>query len=74
MASQEAAIQAGMGLGFLPVVQGRADPRLIEVVGPQADWESPFWLVTHVDLHRTPKVQAALRALRVAAARLTAET
>ncbi len=73
MASQEAAIQAGMGLGFLPVVQGRADPRLVEVVGPQADWESPFWLVTHVDLHRTPKVQAALRALRAAAARLAAE-
>ena len=70
MASQQAAIEAGLGLGFLPVLQGRAIPRLVEVVAPMADWDSPFWLVTHVDLHRTPKVQAALKALRAAAVRL----
>jgi DNA-binding transcriptional LysR family regulator len=68
--SQQAAIEAGLGLGFLPVLQGRALPRLIEVVAPMAEWDSPFWLVTHVDLHRTPKVQAALKALRSAAVRL----
>lgn len=70
MASQQAAIEAGLGLGFLPVLQGRAIPRLVEVVAPMPDWDSPFWLVTHVDLHRTPKVQAALKALRSAAVRL----
>jgi DNA-binding transcriptional LysR family regulator len=70
MASQQAAVEAGLGLGFLPVLQGRAEPRLVEVVAPMVEWDSPFWLVTHVDLHRTPKVQAALKALRVAAARL----
>lgn len=70
MASQQAAIEAGLGLGFLPVLQGRAIPRLVEVVAPMAEWDSPFWLVTHVDLHRTPKVQAALKALRSAAVRL----
>ncbi|ADE84136.1 LysR family transcriptional regulator [Rhodobacter capsulatus] len=70
MASQQAAIEAGLGLGFLPVLQGRAIPRLVEVVAPMTDWDSPFWLVTHVDLHRTPKVQAALKALRSAAVRL----
>lgn len=70
MASQQAAIEAGLGLGFLPVLQGRAIPRLVEVVAPMQDWDSPFWLVTHVDLHRTPKVQAALKALRAAAVRL----
>ncbi|WP_444461184.1 LysR family transcriptional regulator [Rhodobacter capsulatus] len=70
MASQQAAIEAGLGLGFLPVLQGRAIPRLVEVVAPMTDWDSPFWLVTHVDLHRTPKVQAALKALRAAAVRL----
>lgn len=68
--SQAAAVQAGLGLGFLPVLQARSDPRIVEVVAPQPEWDSPFWLVTHVDLHRTPKVQAALRALRAAAARL----
>ena len=70
MASQQAAIEAGLGLGFLPVLQGRAIPRLVEVVAPMPEWDSPFWLVTHVDLHRTPKVQAALKALRAAAVRL----
>ncbi|MBZ4021036.1 LysR family transcriptional regulator [Rhodobacter sp. TJ_12] len=70
IASQYSAIRAGLGMGFLPVLQAREDPRLIEVVPPQAEWDSPFWLVTHVDLHRTPKVQAALKALRAAAGRL----
>jgi len=70
MGSQQAAIEAGLGLGFLPVLQGRAIPRLVEVVAPMTEWDSPFWLVTHVDLHRTPKVQAALKALRSAAVRL----
>ncbi|SOB94649.1 LysR family transcriptional regulator [Rhodobacter maris] len=70
IASQAAAVQAGLGLGFLPVLQARSDPRIVEVIGPQPEWDSPFWLVTHVDLHRTPKVQAALKALRTAAARL----
>ncbi|MFD2172660.1 LysR family transcriptional regulator [Rhodobacter lacus] len=70
IASQAAAVQAGLGLGFLPILQARSDPRIVEVIGPQPEWDSPFWLVTHVDLHRTPKVQAALKALRAAAVRL----
>jgi len=70
VASQQAAIEAGLGLGFLPVLQGRSVSRLVEVVAPMPEWESPFWLVTHVDLHRTPKVQAALKALRAASVRL----
>lgn len=69
MVSQSAAVRAGIGLGFLPVQEARDDPRLIEVIGPQPEWESTLWLVSHVDLHRTPKVQAALRALKAAAAR-----
>ena len=59
----------GIGLGFVPALEGRADPRLIEVLGPRPEWESPLWLVSHVDLHRTPKVQAALKALKARAAR-----
>ncbi len=72
MASQAAAVRAGLGLGFIPVLEGRADTRLVEVIGPQPEWEAPFWLVSHVDLHRTPKVQAALKALKAAAARCEA--
>ncbi|SOC08875.1 LysR family transcriptional regulator [Rhodobacter sp. JA431] len=70
IASQFTAVVAGLGLGFLPVLQAQDDPRLVEVVPPQPEWDSPFWLVTHVDLHRTPKVQAALKALRAAAGKL----
>ena len=28
------------------------------------DWDSTLWLVTHVDLHRTPRVQTFVKALR----------
>ncbi|HEY0274581.1 MAG TPA: LysR family transcriptional regulator [Paenirhodobacter sp.] len=62
-----AAVHAGIGLGFLPVLQARSDPRLIQVMAPIDDWQSSIWLVTHVDLHRTPKVQAALAALKYVA-------
>jgi hypothetical protein len=33
-------------------------------MGPRPEWQSPLWLVSHVDLHRTPKVQAALAAFK----------
>jgi len=64
----EGAIVAGLGLGFLPVIEARAQAGLIEVMPPRPEWSAPLWLVTHVDLHRTPKVQAALKALKEAAA------
>ncbi|PKP69040.1 MAG: LysR family transcriptional regulator [Alphaproteobacteria bacterium HGW-Alphaproteobacteria-4] len=66
--AQRAAIMAGLGLGFLPVLEARGQAGLTEVMGPRPEWSAPLWLVTHVDLHRTPKVQAALRALKEAAA------
>lgn len=63
-AAREAAIRAGLAIG--PLVASRAQG-LVEVMA-LPEWESILWLVTHVDLHRTPKVQAALAALRAAAA------
>lgn len=56
----KAAIAAGLGFGFLP--RARAG-RLNEVMH-RPEWDSRLWLVTHVDLHRSPKVQAALAALK----------
>jgi DNA-binding transcriptional LysR family regulator len=58
----QAAIASGLGLGFLygPYV---ADD-LIEVMPPRPEWGATVWLVTHVDLHRTPKVQAAVAAIK----------
>jgi len=61
------AIRSGAGLGFLPRWWAAQCPELIEVLPAAADWAAPLWLVSHVDLHRTPKVQACLAALKEAA-------
>ncbi len=60
------AVISGAGIGFLPerALQGRDD--MIEVIAQRADWMAPVWLVTHVDLHRTSKVQAILAHLKAA--------
>ncbi|WP_299548753.1 LysR family transcriptional regulator [uncultured Tateyamaria sp.] len=60
----EQAVLAGAGIGFLSVMEARANPDLVEIVTPREDWSSPLWLVTHVDLHRTNKVQAFLTFLK----------
>jgi DNA-binding transcriptional LysR family regulator len=36
-------------------------------MAPRPEWESPLWIVTHVDLHRTRKVQAFVSLLKEAA-------
>ncbi|WP_298974760.1 LysR family transcriptional regulator [uncultured Roseobacter sp.] len=60
----EEAIKAGAGIGFLPVIEARQDPDLVEIYERQEEWSAPLWLVTHVDLHRTTKVQAFLTFLK----------
>lgn len=60
----EAAVLAGAGIGFLGVRMADAEPGLVQVMPPREDWTAPLWLVTHVDLHRTPKVQAFLSHLK----------
>lgn len=67
VATVEEAIGAGLGIGFLSVMQARERGDLVEVMPPRAEWASPLWLVTHVDLHRAPRVQAVLGALKMAA-------
>ena len=61
---QRKAVHAGLGLGFLPKDQGRKNPSLIEVMPSMRSWITKFWITTHVDLHRTGKVQAFLRVLK----------
>lgn len=67
-AAAEAAVRAGAGLGFLSTCDVRNDPDLVEVLPPRPEWSTPLWLVTHVDLHRTLKVQKLLAHLKAAAA------
>lgn len=61
------AVRAGVGIGFVPVFVARAEPDLVQVMPPRAEWASPLWLVTHVDLHRTAKVQKCLAHLKQSA-------
>ena len=63
----EAAIRAGAGLGFVPPRRAAGDPGLVQILAPRPEWESPLWIVTHVDLHRTRKVQAFLTHLKACA-------
>lgn len=58
------AILGGAGIGFLSDFEGEDRDDLIEVVPPREEWASQLWLVTHVDLHRTAKVQAFLAHLK----------
>jgi DNA-binding transcriptional LysR family regulator len=61
------AILAGAGIGFTSVLQAAALPGLVQVMPPRSDWAAPLWLVTHMDLHRTTKVQALLSFLKAQA-------
>lgn len=61
------AILAGAGIGFLPVFEQATHDELVEVHPHQEEWSGPLWIVTHVDLHRTTKVQAFLNFLKAAA-------
>lgn len=65
--AQWAAVAAGAGIGFVPCAQAAQMTGLIQIAPPQSDWAAPLWLVSHVDLHRTAKVQALLVFLKARA-------
>lgn len=60
----EQAIAAGAGLGFLTCRQAERIGNLQQVLPPRPEWSAQLWLVTHVDLHRTTKVQRFLDFLK----------
>ncbi|MEM9579163.1 MAG: LysR family transcriptional regulator [Pseudomonadota bacterium] len=60
----ELAILAGAGIGFMSLRDARGHDGIVEIAAPREDWDAPLWLVTHVDLHRTPKVQTFLSHLK----------
>jgi DNA-binding transcriptional LysR family regulator len=61
------AVRSGAGIGFVPVREAAGDADLVEILETRPDWDAPVWLVTHVDLHRTLKVQSFLNHLKAAA-------
>lgn len=62
------AVRSGLGIGFLRSWEARNTPGLVEIMPPREEWESPVWIVTHVDLHRTRKVQSFIATLKEHAA------
>jgi len=59
-----AAVCEGLGIGFLAEHDAMVRPDLVTIIPPGDAWPVTLWTVTHVDLHRTSKVQAFLGALR----------
>ena len=66
-AALEHAVRRGVGMGFITTLRAAEDTNLVEVLPPRPEWESALRIVTHVDLHRTKKVQAFLTHLKDAA-------
>ncbi|GAA6209034.1 LysR family transcriptional regulator [Cognatishimia sp. WU-CL00825] len=62
--STELAVKAGAGIGFLSRQVAHGNEDLVEVWPALEEWHGPLWLVTHVDLHRTVKVQTFLSFLK----------
>lgn len=58
------AILESVGIGALTCWEAERHPNLVKLFDPSPEWSAPLWLVTHVDLHRTTKVQAFLKFLK----------
>jgi len=59
--AMELAITAGAGIGFMTLSDAAGHDEIVQIAAPREEWSAPLWLVTHVDLHRTAKVQAFLK-------------
>lgn len=51
------AIQAGQGIGPMPVFDGDNDPHLVRCFDPPEGSELPVWLVVSPDAHKRPEVR-----------------
>ena len=60
----EDAVLAGAGIGFLPVWEAEDRSDIQQMLPPREEWTSQTWIVTHVDLHRTAKVQTLVQFLK----------
>ncbi len=58
------AVSQGAGIGFLPVWRACETAGMVKVMPERDEWATDYWLVTHVDLHRTTKVHAFLTYLK----------
>ena len=64
MSAAKEAVLAGVGIGFVASWDNNRTDDLVEMLPPLEDWTAKIWLVTHMDLHRTAKVQSFVRHLK----------
>lgn len=64
------AVEAGIGIGFLPCFIGDTRPGLTRLAQPNPDLSADLWLLTHPDLRHTPRVRLFLDFLAVEVAKL----
>ncbi|WP_224813638.1 LysR family transcriptional regulator [Hasllibacter sp. MH4015] len=64
MVAVKEAVLAGVGIGFVASWDRDRTDDLVEMLPPLEDWTAKIWLVTHMDLHRTAKVQSFVRHLK----------
>lgn len=62
--AMEEALIAGAGIGFMGCWEAEKRDDLVQILPPRDEWSGSIWLVTHVDLHRTNKVQTFLKFLK----------
>jgi DNA-binding transcriptional LysR family regulator len=62
-----AAVRGGLGVGFVPKREAES-AGLVLMMPELSGWDSSLWIVTHVDLHRTLKVQSFVSVLKKMAA------
>jgi DNA-binding transcriptional LysR family regulator len=59
MRAVKEAVIAGIGIGFVAGWDNSRTEDLVDMLPPLEEWTAKIWLVTHMDLHRTAKVQAS---------------
>lgn len=58
------AIENGLGIAPLNCQIASSNQKLLQLVPAPADWAYKLWLVTHRDIHHSPKVQAFTKTLK----------
>ncbi|MBY6202111.1 LysR family transcriptional regulator [Maritalea mobilis] len=64
METVKEAVLAGIGIGFIAGWDQRGTDDLVDMLPSMEDWSAKIWLVTHMDLHRTAKVQTFVKHLK----------
>ena len=64
MVAVKEAVLSGIGIGFVASWDTDRTDDLVEMLPPLEEWTAKIWLVTHMDLHRTAKVQTFVRHLK----------